>query len=64
MIFLISGYSTICPMAAVGSTFTRTSAAADSGSFISLKVSHFPSAPLTVLSHLEEYLPAMEQKGC
>jgi len=38
---------------------TRTAAAPDSGSFIPLQVSHCPSAPLTVLSHLL----AMEQKG-
>lgn len=63
MLFLISDYSAICPMATVGSTFTRTSAAPDSGSFIPLKVSHFPRAPFTVLSHLEEYLPAMEEEG-
>lgn len=56
MLFLISGYSIICSMATVGSTFTKTSAAPDSDSFIPLKVSRFPSAPLTVLSHLEEYL--------
>lgn len=63
MIFLICGYSAICPVATGGSTFTRTSATPDSDSFIPLKVSHFPSGPLIVLSHLQEYLPATEQKG-